>query len=138
MKPVNISLLAGWFAQYIVPLLYDRYHFDKRRELVGTEEATIHYPIIEYLNEKLSFRYLSEYVRDGQNKAAEPLSYDKTCVIKILDEVLSRESLMVEHQFSIGDALFLNNYRVAHGRSSYEDYSDENRRRLLLRSWIKR
>ena len=23
MKPVNISLLAGWFAQYIVPLLYD-------------------------------------------------------------------------------------------------------------------
>jgi len=23
IKPVNISLLAGWFAQYIVPLLYD-------------------------------------------------------------------------------------------------------------------
>ena len=23
VKPVNISLLAGWFAQYIVPLLYD-------------------------------------------------------------------------------------------------------------------
>ena len=25
MKPINISLLAGWFAQYIVPLLYDNF-----------------------------------------------------------------------------------------------------------------
>ena len=25
VKPVNISLLAGWFAQYIVPLLYDNF-----------------------------------------------------------------------------------------------------------------
>ena len=25
MKPVNVSLLAGWFAQYIVPLLFDNF-----------------------------------------------------------------------------------------------------------------
>jgi len=25
VKPVNISLLAGWFAQYISPLLYDNF-----------------------------------------------------------------------------------------------------------------
>ena len=25
VKPVNISLLAGWFSQYIVPLLYDNF-----------------------------------------------------------------------------------------------------------------
>ena len=25
VKPINISLLAGWFAQYIVPLLYDNF-----------------------------------------------------------------------------------------------------------------
>ena len=25
MKPVNVSLLAGWFAQYIVPLLLDNF-----------------------------------------------------------------------------------------------------------------
>lgn len=36
-----------------------------------------------------------------------------------------------------GDMQFVNNYCVLHSRTAFEDYSDENRKRHLLRLWLR-
>ncbi|MBV9835360.1 MAG: TauD/TfdA family dioxygenase, partial [Alphaproteobacteria bacterium] len=36
-----------------------------------------------------------------------------------------------------GDMQFVNNYCVLHSRTAFEDYDDENRRRHLLRLWLR-
>ena len=35
------------------------------------------------------------------------------------------------------DIVFFDNHRILHGRTEFEDYEDENRKRRFLRTWIK-
>ena len=33
--------------------------------------------------------------------------------------------------------VFSDNHRIVHGRIAFDDYDDENLKRLILRTWIK-
>ena len=117
-------------------ILYGPFHFDKRGEVVGGESPTIFAPIFESDGKTLSFRYLSEYVKDGHIKVTQPLTKEQDNALDLLDALLKNSTHIVKHNFESGEVLFLNNYRIAHGRSSFTDYSDQNYRRLMLRTWI--
>ena len=38
---------------------------------------------------------------------------------------------------SYTDMVFSDNHRIVHGRIAFDDYDDENLKRLMLRTWIK-
>ena len=52
-----------------------------------------------------------------------------------LYQQLSNE-LALDMQFAPGDIQLLNNHLMYHGRTQYEDYPEEERKRLLLRLWL--
>jgi hypothetical protein len=47
------------------------------------------------------------------------------------------EELCFEIPFDPGDIQLINNYVTLHGRTAYEDYPERDRRRHLLRLWLK-
>jgi alpha-ketoglutarate-dependent taurine dioxygenase len=79
---------------------------------------------------------LSEYIRDGHSRVNQPLTIEQQNALDLLDSLLENKKYIINHHFESGQALFINNYRIAHGRSSFKDYSDKNKKRLLLRTWI--
>jgi hypothetical protein len=118
-------------------ILYKPFHFDKREDIAEYENPTIFQPIFEYDGNRLSFRYLSKYIRDGHDRVNQPLTIKQQNALSLLDSLLKNKKFIINHHFESGQALFLNNYRIVHGRSSFRDHSDKNKKRLLLRTWIK-
>ena len=117
-------------------ILYEPFHFDKRQDVYDSNNLTVFKPIFQYDGNRLSFRYLSDYVRDGHKRVNQPLTTKQQKAIDLLDSLLKNKKFIINHHLDSGQAVFINNYRIVHGRSSYRDYHDENKKRLLLRTWI--
>ena len=121
----------------LLETLYNKFYFDKRGEIKENEEPTIFEPIMQFKNNKLMFRYLRDYVVSGHKIQNKPLTDNQDRALKLLDEILSEESIVVSYNLKKFDMTFFNNHRVIHGRTSFEDFEDEEKKRLMIRSWIK-
>ena len=52
------------------------------------------------------------------------------------DKIIHDENLAVSHDLKRYDVVFLNNGRVMHGRTSFEDTEYIEKKRLMIRTWI--
>jgi hypothetical protein len=113
------------------------FHVDRRGGVCGGESATIQFPVIQNDDGDLVFRYLRYWIEAGHEKAGEPLTPAQVAALNILDEVLNRPDLRVEFDLKPGDMYFINNRWILHNRTAFEDYPEPQRRRHLVRLWLK-
>lgn len=118
--------------------LYEPFHFDKRSHEKSGESPTTFEPVFRYDHEGLHFRYLGNYIRSGHEKASVPLSDIEKDALDAVDKLLDDGSLIVTANMMAGDMQFLNNHRVVHGRTDFIDYSSPNKKRLMLRTWLRK
>ena len=118
-------------------LLYLKFHFDKRGEYKENESPTTYEPIFKYQNNQLVFRYLRNYINDGQKIAKQPLTIEQNNILDELDKNIHNEKFSVSYDLKQYDMTFFNNHRIIHGRTSFEDFDESDKRRLMIRSWIK-
>ncbi|MDC0186969.1 TauD/TfdA family dioxygenase [Candidatus Nitrosopelagicus sp.] len=118
-------------------LLYKKFHFDKRNEFKENESPTTFEPIFKYEDNELKFRYLRNYINDGQKIVNQPLSSDQNHVLDQLDKAIHDENFSVSYNLSQYDMTFFNNHRIIHGRTSFEDFVESDKKRYMVRVWIK-
>ena len=118
-------------------LLYKKFHFDKRNEFEKNESPTTFEPIFKYENNELKFRYLRNYIDDGQKIVKQPLSTEQNHILNQLDEIIHDEKFSVSYDLKQYDMTFFNNHRIIHGRTSFEDFSESDKKRYMVRVWIK-
>jgi hypothetical protein len=121
----------------LLEVLYNKFYFDKRGEIENNEEPTIFEPIMQFKDNKLLFRYLRNYIDSGHKIQNKPLTDKQESSLKLLDEILSEENIVVSYDLKKFDMTFFNNHRVVHGRTSFEDFEEEAKKRLMIRAWIK-
>ena len=122
---------------FLLELLYSKFYFDKRGEFKEGESPTVFEPIFSYANNELHFRYLRNYIDDGYKTQNKILSNDQINSLNIIDEVTQNKKLSLDYEMKSGDMVFFNNHRILHGRTSFEDFEDQNLKRKLVRVWIK-
>ena len=86
---------------------------------------------------KLNFRYLRQYIELGHEVREAPLSAVEVEALDILDSVVHRPELRIDMMLEPGDIQFANNHLVLHSRTSFEDFDEVEKRRKLLRLWLK-
>ena len=116
---------------------YEKFHFDKRGEFKDGESPTVFEPIFEFKDERLHFRYLRNYIDAGHDIQNEPLSQNQKEALTYLDNLKLRDEMIVRYDLKPGDMVFSDNHWIVHGRTSFEDYDDQNLKRFMLRTWIK-
>ena len=50
---------------------------------------------------------------------------------------MRRDEMIMRYDLKPGDMVFSDNHWIVHGRTSFEDYDDQNLKRFMLRTWIK-
>ena len=80
------------------------------------------------------FRYMRFWIERGHRKAGQPLGDAILTLLDRLDANLDHEDNMIQFRLDKGDMVFVNNRRLAHGRTAYEDTGES--RRVLQRVWI--
>ena len=116
---------------------YEKFHFDKRGEFKDGESPTVFEPIFEFKDERLHFRYLRNYIDAGHDIQNEPLSQNQKEALTYLDNLMRRDEIVMRYDLKPDDMVFSDNHRIVHGRIAFDDYDDENLKRLMLRTWIK-
>ena len=121
----------------LLDIFYEKFYFDKRGEFKDGESPTVFQPIFELKNKKLFFRYLRNYIDAGHDIQNQPLSQPQKNALTYLDNLMRMEDITLKYDLKPGDMVFSDNNWVVHGRTSFEDYDDENLKRFMLRTWIK-
>ena len=121
----------------LLDIFYEKFYFDKRGEFKDGESPTVFQPIFELKNKKLFFRYLRNYIDAGHDIQNQPLSQLQKDALTYLDNLMRMEDIALKYDLKPGDMVFSDNHWVVHGRTSFEDYDDENLKRFMLRTWIK-
>lgn len=94
-------------------------------------------PIFSFHEGKLSCRYLRQYIELGHEMRGAPLSRVEQEALDIFDSVIQDPRLRLDMMLEPGDIQFANNYAVMHSRTEFEDFPEPERRRKLLRLWVK-
>jgi alpha-ketoglutarate-dependent taurine dioxygenase len=118
-------------------MLMRPFHVDRRGGVRPGEAPTVRCPVIERRDGGLLFRYLRYWIHAGHEKAGEPLTAGQVRALDVLDGVLARPELRAEFSLNPGDMYFINNRWILHNRTAFEDYPELERRRHLVRLWLR-
>ena len=118
-------------------MFYEKFHFDKRGEFKDGESPTVFESIFEFKDERLYFRYLRNYIDTGHDIQNQPLSKLQEEALTYLDNLMHMDEMVMRYDLKPGDMIFSDNHWIVHGRTLFEDYDDENLKRLMLRTWIR-
>src|SRR5262249_35423552 len=113
------------------------FHIDRRGGVRAGEAPTVRLPVVEGKGDALTVRYLRFWIEEGHKKAAEPLTADQVQALNVLDEVLRKPDFRVSFSLRPGEMLFVNNRWVLHNRTTFVDHPEPERRRHLVRLWLK-
>jgi len=94
-------------------------------------------PIFSYHDGKLSCRYLRQYIELGHEMHNVVLSRVEIDALDLFDQVMHDDKVRLDMMLEPGDILFANNYAVMHSRTSFEEFDELEKRRKLLRLWLK-
>jgi len=88
----------------------------------------------------VSLRYSRTYVGEAIHDLGEAVTTETREALRLFDELCTLPELTLEFSLRPGEAVFMNNFTMLHGRSAFEDSpvdsSGETRRRHLLRIWL--
>jgi alpha-ketoglutarate-dependent taurine dioxygenase len=121
----------------VLPVLGRPFHFDRRGGLRPGDAPTITFPILEWRDGGLVIRYLRYWIETGHEKAGVPLTAEQQHALDVLDGVLADPELRAEFHLEPGDMFFINNRWIFHNRTAFEDDPEPERRRHLVRLWLR-
>src|SRR5882757_2736612 len=123
----------------LAPLLFDTYYWDWRRQDPDSPELTYTSPVISYVDGTFSTYAGSTMIFSAQEYPGVPkLTPEQVEVLHLFDEISQEPGLPIDMDFQAGDVQWLLNYAALHSRTSYVDHPEPERRRHLLRVWLKR
>lgn len=117
--------------------LYETFYIDRRGE--GQSGKALHYatPIFMRHRHQLFCRFNPGYIYAAQKRPSTPrLSPLQLEAIELFKKMCGSEEFRSDMTFQSGDLQFLNNNVIVHARSSYEDYTEVEKKRHLLRLWL--
>jgi alpha-ketoglutarate-dependent taurine dioxygenase len=121
----------------LLPRFYQPYWFDRQREHLPDEETTFSAPIFEYDGKQLRTRLSLHQIRGGYILKREPVDGPTEASLALLEEIFRDENLAIEINLQPGWVQYLNNRVVGHGRTLFEDFPEPERKRHLIRLWLR-
>jgi alpha-ketoglutarate-dependent taurine dioxygenase len=121
----------------VLATLYQEFHVDRRGGLREGDSPTVRRPVFARHNGGLLIRYLRYWIEAGHDKAGEPLTARQKQALDVLDGVLQRRELLAELALEPGQMYFINNRWILHNRTAFTDHPEPERRRHLVRLWLR-
>jgi hypothetical protein len=120
----------------ILPRLYEPFWFDRQREFHPGEPATFSAPIFIEEGERLKARLSLHQIRGGYALRGG-MDNETTAAVEAIAGVFGDESLQFQFRLEAGEIQYVANREVGHSRTEFHDDEDAERRRLLIRLWLR-
>ncbi|NNG03408.1 MAG: TauD/TfdA family dioxygenase [Inquilinus sp.] len=121
----------------LLAVLHRPFCADRRGEEPPGERGWVEMPVFMEEDGTFAVRYVRDYIEGAQRFAEVPrLTPEQVAALDLFDRTAADPALALDMAFEPGDMQFLNNYRVLHARTAFEDHAEPARRRHLLRLWL--
>jgi alpha-ketoglutarate-dependent taurine dioxygenase len=117
--------------------LYEPFWFERHREHAPEDDLVSHKPMFEYDGQTLGVSLGLSRIYDGYALVKETMDNRTAAALKAVDEILERPGLGKTFTFSPGQIQIVNNRKLGHRRTGFTDWPDEDRRRHLVRIWVR-
>ena len=117
--------------------LYEPFLFDRQREHAPDDAKVLRHALFEYDGERLTGRLSRFQVRNGHALAEVPLDADGEAALEALDAVMNAPRIHREFFFERGQIQILDNRRIGHKRTGFRDFGEPERKRHLVRLWLR-
>ena len=135
METVHNRLLAS--APDLLQRLYQPFHFDRQREHAPDADKTISRPVFTLENGSPKARLSRYLIEQGYEMAGEEMGSEDRAALQALSEVIDDPTLYKEFYFEPGQIQVVDNRRLGHKRTGFEDWPEPDRRRMLIRLWLR-
>ncbi|MGG8410574.1 TauD/TfdA family dioxygenase [Streptomyces sp. 12297] len=114
------------------------YPVDRRHVTPAGGPEVIRVPVFDTGGGRLVVRCNAKRIETAAELTGDRLPAGQRAALDVLKNVLARPSLRIRVLLDEGDCLLTDDRRVLHGRTAYEDHSDPERRRCLIRLMLRR
>ena len=123
----------------LVALLMRGFRYHWRGEEAEGEEPITPYrvPVFSTREGVLSCVFLRAFIDMAAEDLGEPLGGDEKAALDTFEALCERPDLQLTLTLRPGDAYIVNNYTMLHSRTAFDDHEAEDKRRYLLRLWLK-
>lgn len=116
--------------------LQQDFYFDARAQQNDGAKRYQNVPIFSFADERIQVLYKRGYIQLAQRFDEVPTLTDLQIeALDLFDEVCLRPENLYTFDLERGDILLANNFSVLHGRTRYDDISQDHQRHLL-RLWL--
>ena len=123
----------------LAPLLFETWYWDWKAQDKDAPADWYTSPICSWVDGVFSSYAGSSMIESAQRFPDVPRLTDaQRELLALYDEVSQSDGLPIDMDFQPGDVQWLLNYAALHSRTSYEDFPEVERRRHLLRLWLRR
>jgi Taurine catabolism dioxygenase TauD, TfdA family len=119
----------------LLPRLYQAFYRDKQD--YQAPDADNWYPIFAAENGGLRIRFNAKIIKRGYLKSGRPLDPQGLESVELMQNFLTDPAHRHDFWIERGQVQVLNNRSIVHGRTPYEDFTEPERRRHLVRLWLR-
>lgn len=122
----------------VLDALYGAFCWDSRGQEPAGERPWHAMPVFETGEHGVTSFFVREYIESAQRFDDAPrLSAVQQEAIRLLEALAVDDRFRVDMSFQPGDVQWVNNHVVLHSRTGFEDFEEPDRKRHLLRLWLK-
>lgn len=117
--------------------LYQPYIFDRQREHAPDDPKLISHPLFHHGDGELLCRLSHVHVVNGYRMAGKVLDQEGLDALETLEAVMCEREWCREFFFEPGQIQIVDNQRCGHRRTGFVDYPEAERKRHLVRLWLR-
>ncbi|MEM7252538.1 MAG: TauD/TfdA family dioxygenase [Pseudomonadota bacterium] len=117
--------------------LYQPFHWNRQGEHPEGAPVTHFYPIYERADGEVRARFIKWLLYRGYELVGEPFDALGQEALEALFDTLSEPANHLTFELERGQIQFMNNFRLVHCRSEYDDYDDPALKRHLVRIFLR-
>jgi alpha-ketoglutarate-dependent taurine dioxygenase len=115
--------------------LYQPFYRDKQE--YQSPDAENWYPIFAEENGGLRIRFNARVIRRGYQKTGRTLDDAGARTVEVMNAFLTDPAHRHDFWMERGQIQIINNRSIVHGRTPYDDFEEPEKRRHLLRLWLR-
>jgi hypothetical protein len=117
--------------------LFRGFKYIKREAAMTSEPVSEHrLPVFGRIGDQVFCRFVRSKIEAAATKEGVPLTKAEIAALDVFESVARDPALRLDMDFQVGDIQLINNYKILHARTEFEDFPEPERKRHLLRLWL--
>lgn len=117
--------------------LYQPFWWDRQAEHGADGQLANWLPVYRRTERGIAVRYYDDYIRNGYRLMEEEIDPLGAEALKTMQQIVEAPERSIEFRLRPGQIVFAQNQMIAHGRTGFVDPAEKDRKRLLLRFWLR-